>query len=347
MKRFHLIVALVFAALLTTACRDEAESRQAEFYVFGTLTGVTLWDVDEAESRRAFARLQETFQGMHRHWHAWQPGELTRVNEALAGGEEVATSEDIVELVRRSQELERLTGGRFNPAIGALIGLWGFHTSDYPIIGPPPERPEIEALLAGRPSTLDIRIDGLRLVSSNAAVQLDFGAVAKGYAIDIACAQLRELGIDNAIVNAGGDLRVIGSHGDRPWRIAVRAPGGGIVGSLETGRDEAIFTSGNYERFRQEETRRYPHILDPRTGWPVEDLASVTVIADEGLLADAAATALIVAGRSGWREVAQSLGLDQVLLIDGSGKVYLTGRMAGRIELLDGIESEIVEFATE
>ena len=115
----------------------------------------------------------------------------------------------------------------------------------------------------------------------------------------------------------------------------------------QTGRDEAVFTSGNYERFRQEDTSRYPHILDPRSGWPVEDLASVTVIAGEGLLADAAATALIVAGRSGWREVAQSLELDQVLMIDGGGKVYLTRRMAERIELLDGVESEIVDLVAE
>ena len=347
MKRPQLIIVLVFAAVLVTACRDEATSRHAEFYVFGTLTGVTLWNVDEEQAQRAFARLQQTFQRMHRDWHAWEPGELTGINAAFARGEAIAAGEDIVELVRRSQALERSSGGRFNPAIGALIGLWGFHTSDYPIIGPPPERAEIEALLAKRPSTLDIRIDGSRLESSNPAVQLDFGAVAKGYAIDIACAQLRELGIDNAIVNAGGDLRVIGSHGERPWRIAVRAPGGGIVGSLETGRDEAVFTSGNYERFRQEETTRYPHILDPRSGWPVEDLASVTVIAVEGLLADAAATALIVAGRSGWREVAQSLELDQVLMIDGGGKVYLTRRMAERIELLDGVESEIVDLVAE
>ena len=347
MKHLHLLAVLALAALLVTACRDEPASRHAEFYVFGTLTGVTLWDVDEAQAQQAFAQLQETFQRMHRDWHAWQPGELVRINDAFARGEAAITSEDIVELVRRSQELERLTGSRFNPAIGALIALWGFHTSDYPIIGPPPEADEIEALLAARPSTLDIRIDGLQLTSDNPAVQLDFGAVAKGYAIDIACAQLRELGIENAIVNAGGDLRVIGSHGDRPWRIAVRAPGGGIVGSLETGRDEAIFTSGNYERFRQEETRRYPHILDPRSGWPVEDLASVTVIADEGLLADAAATALIVAGRSGWREVAHSLGLDQVLMIDDSGKVWMTRPMAERIELLDGIASEIVALQEE
>jgi len=347
MKRLAFAALLLMTALLAAGCREESGSHHAEFYVFGTLTGVTISDVDDAQARLAFARLQETFQAMHRDWHAWEPGELTRVNDAFARGEAVVTDDRLVELVRRSQELERLTGGRFNPAIGGLVGLWGFHTSDYPIIGPPPDARRIEEQVATRPSTLDISVDGRRLESSNPAVRLDFGGIAKGYAIDIACALLAEMGVANAIVNAGGDLRAIGSHGDRPWRIAVRAPGGGIVGSLETGRDEAIFTSGNYERFRQQETRRYPHILDPRSGWPVEDLASATVIAGEGLVADAAATALIVAGLADWQQVARALGLDQVLMIDGTGKVWLTPGMAERIELLDGVEREIVMLETE
>ena len=142
----------------------------------------------------------------------------------------------------------------------------------------------------------------------------------------------------------GGDLRAFGSHGDRPWRIAVRDPAGGIIAALEAGKDEAIFTSGNYERFRQDNESRYPHILDPRTGWPVKDLASVTVITREGWLADAAATALIVAGLDDWVEVARSLGLDQVLLVDETGKAYLTEKMNERVDFVEGVEKEIVVF---
>jgi thiamine biosynthesis lipoprotein len=149
------------------------------------------------------------------------------------------------------------------------------------------------------------------------------------------------MGITDALVNAGGDLRAIGSHGDRPWRIAIRDPRGGVVGSLETGADEAIFTSGNYERFREDSEKRYPHILDPRNGWPVTELSSVTVIAGEGLLADAAATALIVAGPDEWKETARAMGLEQVLVVDANGKVFMTPRMAERVRLNPGIEAEI------
>jgi thiamine biosynthesis lipoprotein len=235
-------------------------------------------------------------------------------------------------MVRRSQQIEASTGGRFNPAIGKLIRLWGFHTSDYPIMGPPPSQLQISEILEHKPSSTDIHINGLELRSDNPIVQLDFGGIAKGYAVDLTIAHLRELGIGNAIVNAGGDLRAIGSHGDRPWRVAIRKPGGGNIGSVQVHGDEAIFTSGNYERFRQDKSERYPHILDPNTGWPAKDIASVTIIADEGLLADAAATALIVAGLEHWPKVARALDLDQVAVVDEAGTVYLTPEMEKRIQ---------------
>jgi thiamine biosynthesis lipoprotein len=331
MKHSLVRILILLACLSLAACGPEPTEHRAEFFIFGTLMEVTIWDADEAKAQQAFTQLQAQFQHMHRNWHAWEPGSLTRINEAFANGLPAEASEDLVQMTRNSQLIEKRSGGRFNPAIGALIRLWGFHTSTYPILGPPPDRARIEELIGQQPSSSDIHINGLVMTSNNPAVQLDFGGIAKGYAIDIACATLNGLGIRDAIVNAGGDLRAIGSHGDRPWRVAVRDPSGGIIATLETGNDEAIFTSGNYERFRQDSESRYPHILDPRTGWPVEDLASVTIVSREGWMADAAATALIVAGLDDWPEVARSLGLDQVLLVDDSGRVYLTPEMNQRV----------------
>jgi thiamine biosynthesis lipoprotein len=338
-------VCLFLACLGLAACLREPNVQRAEFFVFGTVLDVSVQGVDRATANRAFAELQRDFQAMHRDWHAWEPGMLTRVNEAFAAGRSATANADIVELIRRSQQLETLSGGRLNPAIGALIGLWGFHTSDYPILGPPPPAEAIERLVERNPSSSDIRIDGLTLSSTNPAVQLDFGGIAKGYAVDRACERLIALGVGNAIVNAGGDLRAMGNHGDRPWRVAIRDPRGGIIGSLETGADEAVFTSGNYERFRQHGAERYPHILDPRTGWPVQALSSVTVVASEGVLADAAATALTVAGPDEWIEVARALGLEQVLLVDAEGRAFLTPAMQRRVALVEGVESEVVDIS--
>jgi len=328
--------------LLLAACqRDEEHS--AELFVFGTIVEIKLWGASPEQANRAFAELQQMFHGMHRDWHAWEPGRLVDINQAFANGQAAEADPDIVEMIRQSQRIEQLSDGRFNPAIGALIRLWGFHTSDYPIIGPPPDQADIDELLLHHPSSGDIRIDGLLLKSENPWVQLDFGGIAKGYAVDLAIRHLQDMGISNAIVNAGGDLRAVGHHGERPWRVAVRKPGGGIIGAVEVRGDESLFTSGNYERFRQDEQERYPHILDPRTGWPVEHVASVTVIAAEGIVADAAATALVVAGLDGWPAVAHALGLNQVLVVDESGKVYLTPEMEQRVEFSEDVEKVLVE----
>jgi thiamine biosynthesis lipoprotein len=338
--RLGLLPALLVCLL---SCTGAPREHKAQFYVFGTVVDVTVWSADEENTGEAFSDISKAFRDMHRDWHAWEPGKLTEINEAFSRSQAVEAPPDVIEMTERAQHIEELSGGRFNPAIGGLIRLWGFHTSDYPILGPPPQEAEITALLKQRPSSLDIEIEENIMRSANPAVQLDFGGIAKGYAIDIACQLLRDRGIDNAIVNAGGDLKTIGNHGDRPWRIAIRSPGGGVVGSLEAGTDEAIFTSGNYERFRLDDNERYPHILDPRSGWPVQDLASATVITREGILADAAATAVIVAGLDDWEAVAEALQLDQVLIVDEYGLVYMTPKMAERIELLEGIEAQITQ----
>jgi thiamine biosynthesis lipoprotein len=334
---------MLFCLFLLSACqRDEEQS--AELYVFGTIVEIKLWGASPKEAGQAFAEIQQMFQAMHRDWHAWEPGRLVEINKAFSEGRAATADEDIVEMIRRSQPLETLTGGRFNPAIGALIRLWGFHTSDYPIEGPPPSQEEISEILDQHPSSNDIQINGLELSSNNPAVQLDFGGIAKGYAIDLTIAKLREMGIDNAIVNAGGDLRAMGTHGERPWRVAVRKPGGGIVGSVQVQGDEAIFTSGNYERFRQDQTKRYPHILNPATGWPASDIASVTIITDDGILADAAATALVVAGLDEWVDVARALNLQQVAIVDEEGTVFMTPVMESRLQFTGDVEHVIIEL---
>ena len=342
-SRTYLLLCTAVCLVFLAACQRNQE-QSAQLFVFGTIVELKLWGASPEDASNAFAEIQQMFQGMHRDWHAWEPGRLTEINKAFAEGRSATADADIIEMVTRSQMLESKTGGRFNPAIGALIRLWGFHTSDYPIEGPAPTQAQISALLESRPSSHDIRVDGLEISSTNPAVQLDFGGIAKGHAADLTIARLRELGIDNAIVNAGGDLRAIGTHGDRPWRVAVRQPGGGNIGSIQVRGDESIFTSGNYERFRQDQLERYPHILDPLTGWPARDIASVTVIAANGMTADAAATAMVVAGLDGWPEVARALKLAHVAVVDEAGTVFLTPAMEQRIEFSEDVDTVIIQL---
>ncbi len=202
----------------------------------------------------------------------------------------------------------------------------------------------VRKLAAAAPTMADLEISGTRVTSRNPAVQLDFGAFAKGLALDRAIESLREAGIRHAIVNAGGDLNTMGSAGERPWRIGIRHPvGWGLIGSADLREGEHMYTSGNYERFREHEGIRYAHIIDPRDGMPVKHIVSATVIHTDGALADAAATALTVAGPKDWHRVAKGMGVKFALLVDEEGTVHLNPAMAERVIFEPGQPKKMVK----
>ena len=300
--------------------------------MFGTLVEFTIRGVETEKAQAAVATVGEDFQRMHTDWHAWKPGELSRLNQQLPDGEFHPVSPFLLPLIQQASELAAQSDDLFNPAIGQLVKLWGFHSDSLPSGAPPSER-EILALVDKQPRMADIVIDGDRVSSRNPVVSLDFGGYAKGVALDWAMRRLREMGIKNAIINAGGDLNVIGSHGDRPWKVGVRHPQGkGVLAAVDLSDGEAIYTSGNYERYRQHEGISYSHIIDPRSGMPVQHVASVTVIDTLGARADAAATALSVAGPHDWYRIARQMGLKYVMLVDEQGRVYMNPAMANRIK---------------
>lgn len=323
---------LLLLGLLLAACGAQKGPYQAQLYVFGTLVEVTLHDVTAAKGREAVSRIRKEFQRMHHEWHAWEPGPLVDLNRSLAEGRDAEVPESIIPLIARSKTLYERSDGLFNPAIGGLLDLWGFQANEPPD-GPLPPQSEIDAWVAQDPGMDDLTLRDGVLHSTNPAVQLDFGAFAKGYAVDIAIDHLREMGVQNAIVNAGGDLRAIGSKDGEPWRVGVRHPQGeGVLAAITVQGDEAVFTSGNYERFRESEGVRYPHILDPRTGMPVRGITSVTVLHDNGAEADAAATALVVAGEKDWNRIARKMGIRLVMLVVDDGTVYMNPAMRERVE---------------
>ncbi|QKT04253.1 FAD:protein FMN transferase [Ectothiorhodospiraceae bacterium 2226] len=320
-------------ALALAGCTRDAPLQHAQFFVLGTLVEVTLYDVDAAAADQAFAALSTELQHLHRTWHAWEPGPLTELNAGLARGERVVADPDLLPLLRSGREWALRSGELFNPAIGGLVALWGFHAEEPAERRVPPTDAAIDDWLAEAPGMRDLIIEGDSVRSTHPRLQLDFGAFAKGVAVDRAVARLQALGIEHAIVNAGGDLRAIGRPGDRPWRIGIRHPRAEtVLAAIEVSGDESVFTSGDYERTFSHEGRLYHHILDPRRGRPAEGVASVTVVAPQGALADAAATALFVAGFEGWPAVARALDIDQVMLVDPEGRVAITPALAARIQ---------------
>lgn len=323
---------LLLCLLLVSGCSQSPDLvRHRQFFALGTLIDITMYDIDGAAAEQAGLELEQLFMRMHADWHAWQPGILQETNRRLATLEDFPADPALLPLLDEANRLSRLSDELFNPVIGKLIALWGFH-SDERQDGPPPDNNRILELVAQQPSVTDVTLHDGHLRNGNPAVRYDLGGVAKGYAIDRGIERLRARGIDHAIINAGGDLRAIGRHGERPWHIGIRDPRGpGVLAAIELGDDESIFTSGDYERFFDHDNQRYHHIIDPRNGYPADSATSVTVIHTDAATADAAATALFVAGPELWQTVARRMGIRYVLLIDRNGTIHLNPAMQQRV----------------
>lgn len=366
-----LVVAIV---LLLSACGKEPLYHE-QGYVFGTLVDVSIYGEDEAQARAAVGEVLQEFQRLHDRLHAWQPSELSELNAAFAKGEAKAVSPELAAMLRDSAQLSEQSDGLFNPFIGGLIGLWGFQSDEFkPLL---PDAEKIAALVKANPRMADLvflpspqRGEGAgergatlgstlspspspasgrgEVVSSrNEAVKLDLGGYAKGYALERAAELLRKRGMRNALVNIGGNIIALGQHGSRPWRVGIQHPRkSGALATLELRDGEAIGTSGDYQRYFELDGKRYCHLIDPRSGWPVQGVQAVTILTrgpNAGLLSDAASKPLFVAGKDGWRAAAQRMGLPEAMLVDAQGVIHLTAALQKRLEFADkNIDVEVL-----
>jgi thiamine biosynthesis lipoprotein len=334
MLRKFFIISLLFTII--TACTPQNpyqdRKQQQQFYVFGTLVAVTLWDVPEEQANQAFTDILQSLQVLHKKWHAWEKGsEVVALNQAIAQEQPYTIDdEQLLFLIKQAQQLAAKSQYLFEPAIGKLIALWGFH-QDEPNLTEPPAAEVIENLLVEHPSIADLTITDNVVTSSNPAVQLDFGAYAKGFAVDLMIEKLKKWGIKNAIVNAGGNLKVLGKAGERPWMIGIRHPfpteEKSVLAAIAVENELSVVTSGDYERYFKFNGQHYSHVIDPRSGQPTTQIRSVTVVDDSAAFADAAATALMVAGLDNWYNVAKNMGVRYVLIVDREGTVHLNPAM--------------------
>ncbi len=321
-----------------------------EFLGMGTLLSVSVYrdaDQDTAAAEGAIDAVEALLTDYERRWSAWGDGELGALNRALTEGKTVDIPESMRPLFSAAARYGRASGGRFDVRLGQLVEVWGFDDEAHFRSEPPPAAAVARAV-AGLQAAPPLP-DSARQYGPAQDLRFDFGAIAKGDAVDQVVVHLREAGYPNVIVNAGGNLRAAGVRGARAWRIGIRHPRPTsqhpLLATLEIQGDEAVVTSGDYERWFEYQGRRYHHLLDPRSGMPASSLQAVTVVADTAALADAASTALFVAGAEDWRDVAAALGLDRVLVIDRSGKVQATPALAARLSYADGIVAAVAEPA--
>lgn len=322
--------------LFLSACAKEP-FYQEQAYVFGTLVEVSVYGEPEVRAKQVVHDVLQEFQRLHNMLHAWQPSELSDLNTAFAQGKRKTISVELAGLLRDATQLSQQSGNLFNPAIGGLIQLWGFHADEFKVHEP--DQKQIAQWLAARPEMSDIVIEKNQAYSRNKAVQLDLGGYAKGYALDRAAALLHQQGIHNALINIGGNILALGRHGERPWRVGIQHPRkSGALAMLALHDGEAIGTSGDYQRYFMLNGTRYCHLIDPRSGYPTQGVQAVTILtrgSRAGVLSDAASKPLFISGVAGWRAAAREMNLTEAMLVDAQGEVHLTEALQKRLELND------------
>ncbi|GKT12587.1 MAG: FAD:protein FMN transferase [Thiomicrorhabdus sp.] len=332
------LLTLILLLSLASCSTQNQQAHHASIIVFGTTVNITVYH-HENELKNAIQAIQtveKQFHLFHKKWHAWEPGGIvSKINQAITTNTPIKINDSVKSFIIKSQELTLKSHGLFDPGIGQLIALWGFHGEEWQ--GPPPKEQLITEWLATQPSILDIYFKNDMLYSKNSGVQLDFGGNAKGLAIDIALQSLKDVGIKNAIVSIGGDMKAIGLKNGQPWNIGIQNPfkPREAIASIHLNSGESIVTSGTYQRYFEWQGKRYSHILNPKTGYPANSFASVTVVHPDAVIADSAATALLIAGPENWKRILISMQIKYAMLIDKQGKIFQTESMSKRIKLLE------------
>lgn len=327
------VLAILLAVLATACARPSLHSQES--YVFGTRVEVLVWGEPEDRARAAAAEVLREFDRLHRTYHAWQPSEMTALNDALAAGKPHEVTPEFAGFIREAQEAAAKGEYLFDPGIGRLIELWGFHDDTFkPVL---PDAARLDVLVRAKPSIASLKIDGLKVSSRDTPVALDFGGYLKGVALDRAVAIFKSKGIANALINIGGNVMALGSKGGTPWRVGIQHPRLPTpLATLELRDGEAIGTSGDYQRYFELDGKRYCHLLDPRTGWPSTGTEAVTVLIPPGektgMWSDVASKPIFIAG-SDWRRLADKLGVTQVLRVGADGRLEMTDAMRARLKL--------------
>ena len=341
-RGLHFFTLFFCATLLISGCQRSSVEQQ-ESFVFGTRVDVTVAGAPADQAKPAIAAVLREFDRLHRQYHAWQPSELTDLNAAIAAKKPHKVSNELAGLIRQAQQLSAQGDHLFDPGIGRLIALWGFQSDEFK--QQLPDQKDISAWLKNRPSIAHLTINGENIVrSSNTAVALDFGGYLKGWALDRAAEILHQHGIQNGLINIGGNILALGDKNGKSWRVGIQHPRqAGALATLDLKDGEAIGTSGDYQRFFELGDQRYPHLLDPRNGYPASHTQAVSILIPAvathqfgaGTLSDACSKPIFIAGiqtDKNWAKMASAQHIGEVLRVNADGQVEASPKMMQRLQ---------------
>ncbi len=302
----------ILMTLALAACKRGADDITLTGQTMGTNYTVVAVDPDKSLTKeKLLEAIESSLSQTDKQMSNWNPqSEISQIN-ASRSTDPIEISPEMDYLLRAAQEVHMASDGQFDLTVGPLIELWGFGKkgADSEI----PSDAEIAATLDLIGQTSSVKLDGGKLLKLKPEAEMYLAAIGKGFGVDQLGATLESFGITNYMVEIGGDLLAKGNNPDGvPWNIAIETPDSSKVEIMSVVRisDYGMATSGDYRNYFEEDGVRYSHIIDSKTGRPVaHTTASVTVLTDNAMMADAWATALLVVGRERGLEIAEEQGL--------------------------------------
>ncbi|RDV28175.1 FAD:protein FMN transferase [Alteromonas aestuariivivens] len=302
-----------------------ASAAQAEWFIddaaiMGTNIEVQVWADSARQGQQAidtvFAEMERVNQLMSPYIDS---SELSRVNR-LAANEDVVVSEEMFNLIRYANKISQQTGGAFDITFASVGFLYNYRAA---------QRPDEQTINANldainyRHLELDEHNSSIRFRHPN--VKIDLGGIAKGHAVDKAVDQLITMGIEHAMVTAGGDTRLLGDRLGRPWMVGIRDPRNpdrqAVMLPLS---DIAISTSGDYERYFEEEGQRYHHIISPKTGKSTYEVQSVSILGPSSTTNDALSTSVFVLGVQAGIDLINQIPEVEAIILDDHRRMHFS-----------------------
>jgi FAD:protein FMN transferase len=299
----------------------------------GSQLTLSAWASDRRRALDSFEQVFREFDRLESLLSVWKDGsDVVRINRN-AGVAPVTVSQDTIAVLRHAADASELTRGKFDITFGALTDIWRFdHDQDNVV----PNRELIEARL----TRVDYRAVEVDSTASTAFInrpgmRVHLGGIGKGYAIDRAVLLLKQQGLNDFMVQAGGDLYVSGSNGGKPWKLGIADPRGSHepFATLQIG-DGTFSTSGDYERFFMKDGQRYHHLIDPDFGEPASGCRSVTIVANRGVTADVLSTGVFILGPREGMALIEKLPDVEGVIVTSDNDVLISSGLRGRIELL-------------
>lgn len=316
---------LLLAVILTLASRLlHAAWHQDTQPIMGTRVHAELWHPDASEARRLLAAVMAEMRRIEAAYSPYrETSELAALNRRAPHGW-VKVSAELFELLVRSRQVSELTGGAFDITYASAGRYYDYRE------GVRPDAAQLDRAVAAidyrhvelEPATVRVRYADPR-------VYVDLGGIAKGYAVDRCVALLRGAAVEQASVSAGGDSYILGDRRGEPWTVGIRDPRDrSAMAAVLPLVDTAVSTSGDYERFFEQDGVRYHHILDPTTGRSARNSWSVTILGPETMFTDALSTSVFVLGpERGLALVDRLPGIDAII-VDAAGKLRYSADLA-------------------